>query len=87
MNIEQFRTYCMAKKAVTEHFPFDNDVLVFQGIGKNVHFSVVKQMGARRRVYQFKMRSRLCGRTESVLREHQARLPHAQTTMEQRLCS
>jgi len=34
MNIEQFRTYCMAKKAVTEHFPFDNDVLVFKVLGK-----------------------------------------------------
>lgn len=34
MNIEQFRTYCMSKKGVTEHFPFDNDVLVFKVGGK-----------------------------------------------------
>ena len=29
MNIEQIREYCLIKKAVTEHFPFDNDTLVF----------------------------------------------------------
>jgi predicted DNA-binding protein (MmcQ/YjbR family) len=34
MNIEQYRTYCMSKKGVTEHFPFDNDVLVFKVGGK-----------------------------------------------------
>lgn len=34
MNIEQFREYCMAKKGVTEHFPFDNDTLVFKVLGK-----------------------------------------------------
>ena len=34
MNIEQFRTYCISKKGVTEHFPFDNDVLVFKVGGK-----------------------------------------------------
>ncbi len=30
MNIEQLRDYCLAKKGVTEHFPFDEDVLVFK---------------------------------------------------------
>jgi len=34
MNIEQYRTYCMSKKGVTEHFPFDDDVLVFKVGGK-----------------------------------------------------
>lgn len=34
MNIEQYRTYCLSKKGVTEHFPFDNDVLVFKVGGK-----------------------------------------------------
>ena len=34
MNIEEYRTYCMSKKGVTEHFPFDNDVLVFKVGGK-----------------------------------------------------
>lgn len=34
MNIEQYRTYCLRKKGVTEHFPFDNDVLVFKVGGK-----------------------------------------------------
>tara|TARA_R110002012_G_scaffold312248_1_gene522685 strand:+ start:254204 stop:254569 length:366 start_codon:yes stop_codon:yes gene_type:complete len=30
MNIEQLREYCISKKGVTEHFPFDEDVLVFK---------------------------------------------------------
>ena len=34
MDIEQFRDYCMDKKEVTEHFPFDNDTLVFKVCNK-----------------------------------------------------
>ena len=34
MNIEQLYEYCLSKKAVTEHFPFDDNVLVFKVIGK-----------------------------------------------------
>lgn len=34
MNIEEYRVYCMAKKGVTEEFPFDNDTLVFKVKGK-----------------------------------------------------
>ncbi|PHR15165.1 MAG: MmcQ-like protein [Aequorivita sp.] len=34
MNIEQFREYCIAKKGVTESFPFGEDVLVFKVMGK-----------------------------------------------------
>lgn len=34
MNIEDYRTFCLNKKAVTEHFPFDEDVLVFKVGGK-----------------------------------------------------
>ncbi|MBE7648511.1 MmcQ/YjbR family DNA-binding protein [Tenacibaculum finnmarkense] len=34
MNIEQLRNYCMAKKGVTEHFPFDNITLVFKVMNK-----------------------------------------------------
>ncbi|MBP93166.1 Predicted DNA-binding protein, MmcQ/YjbR family [Bizionia echini] len=30
MNIEQLRNYCLTKRGVTEHFPFDEDVLVFK---------------------------------------------------------
>lgn len=30
MNIEAYRDYCINKKEVTEHFPFDNDTLVFK---------------------------------------------------------
>ena len=34
MNIEQLHQYCMNKKGVTEHFPFDEDTLVFKVLGK-----------------------------------------------------
>lgn len=34
MNIEALHDYCMGKKAVTEHFPFDKDTLVFKVLGK-----------------------------------------------------
>lgn len=34
MNIEQFRSYCLSKKHVTEAFPFDDVTLVFKVAGK-----------------------------------------------------
>ncbi|AFL81107.1 hypothetical protein Aeqsu_1623 [Aequorivita sublithincola DSM 14238] len=34
MNIEQFREYCIAKKGVTESFPFDDKALVFKVMDK-----------------------------------------------------
>ncbi len=34
MNIEEFRDYCLAKKGVTESFPFDEQTLVFKVMGK-----------------------------------------------------
>lgn len=34
MNIEEFRQYCIAKKGVTEEFPFDAQTLVFKVMGK-----------------------------------------------------
>ena len=34
MNVETFRDYCLSKKGVTEHFPFDNVTLVFKVMGK-----------------------------------------------------
>ena len=34
MNIEEFRKYCLSKKAVTESFPFDKTTLVFKVIDK-----------------------------------------------------
>lgn len=30
MNLETFYEYCISKKGVTEHFPFDKDTLVFK---------------------------------------------------------
>ncbi len=34
MNVEDFRYYCLAKKGVTEEFPFDKSTLVFKVMGK-----------------------------------------------------
>ncbi|SDR71685.1 Predicted DNA-binding protein, MmcQ/YjbR family [Polaribacter sp. KT25b] len=34
MNIEELRDFCIAKKGVTEHFPFDNVTLVFKVMDK-----------------------------------------------------
>ncbi len=34
MNIEEFYTYCLQKKGVTEHFPFDQQTLAFKVGGK-----------------------------------------------------
>jgi len=34
MDIEAFRSYCIAKKGVTEEFPFDSQTLVFKVMGK-----------------------------------------------------
>jgi len=34
MDIEFFREYCLAKKGVTEEFPFDENTLVFKVMGK-----------------------------------------------------
>ena len=34
MDIEEFREYCLSKKYVTEHFPFDEVTLVFKVAGK-----------------------------------------------------
>ena len=34
MNIEDIREYCIAKKGVTEEFPFDDVTMVFKVMGK-----------------------------------------------------
>jgi predicted DNA-binding protein (MmcQ/YjbR family) len=38
MNLENFYNYCLSKKAVTEHFPFDEDTLVFK-VGEKIFAS------------------------------------------------
>lgn len=43
MNLETFYEYCLSKKAVTEHFPFDEDTLVFKVGGKMFALSSLKQ--------------------------------------------
>ena len=34
MNLASFQSYCLAKKGVTEEFPFDNSTLVYKVMGK-----------------------------------------------------
>ena len=43
MNIEEYRNYCMNKKEVTEHFPFDNDTLVFKVCNKMFALASLKK--------------------------------------------
>lgn len=43
MNIESYFEYCLSKKGVTEHFPFDEDTLVFKVGGKVFALSSVSQ--------------------------------------------
>ena len=41
MDIETYRSYCLAKRGVTEEFPFDNNTLVFKVMGKMFALSSV----------------------------------------------
>ena len=43
MDIQQFYEYCLSKKGVTEHFPFDEDTLVFKVGGKMFALSSLSQ--------------------------------------------
>lgn len=47
MNIEEFRDYCLAKKGVTESFPFDEQTLVFKVMGKMFALSGLEQQPAK----------------------------------------
>ena len=44
MNIEEFRLYCLQKKAVTESFPFDAVTLVFKVMGKMFALAPLERM-------------------------------------------
>ena len=43
MDVQDFYDYCLAKKGVTEHFPFDEDTLVFKVGGKMFALSSLTQ--------------------------------------------
>lgn len=43
MTIDIFYDYCLSKKGVTEHFPFDEDTLVFKVGGKMFALSSLKE--------------------------------------------
>ncbi len=47
MNIEDFREYCIAKKGVTESFPFDEQTLVFKVMGKMFALSGLEHQPAK----------------------------------------
>ncbi len=42
MNIQQLYEFCLSKKGVTEHFPFDETILVFKVGGKIFALSSLK---------------------------------------------
>jgi predicted DNA-binding protein (MmcQ/YjbR family) len=43
MNLENLYVYCLTKKGATEHFPFDEDTLVFKVGGKMFALSSLSQ--------------------------------------------
>ena len=43
MNLETFYEYCLSKNGVTEHFPFDEETLVFKVGGKMFGLSSLNQ--------------------------------------------
>ena len=43
MTIDVYYDYCLNKKGVTEHFPFDEDTLVFKVGGKMFALSSLQQ--------------------------------------------
>jgi predicted DNA-binding protein (MmcQ/YjbR family) len=43
MNLETFYEYCLSKKGITEHFPFNEDALVFKVGGKIIALSSLSQ--------------------------------------------
>lgn len=43
MDIQGFYDYCLSKNGVTEHFPFDEDTLVFKVGGKMFALSSLKE--------------------------------------------
>lgn len=46
MNIQQLYEYCLTKVGVTEHFPFDEDTLVFKVGGKMFCLASLKEFEA-----------------------------------------
>lgn len=43
MNIQEIYEFCLSKKGVTEHFPFDEDTLVFKVGGKMFCLTSLKE--------------------------------------------
>lgn len=46
MNIQQLYEFCLSKKGTTEHFPFDEDTLVFKVGGKMFCLASLKEFEA-----------------------------------------
>ncbi|SKC57218.1 MmcQ/YjbR family DNA-binding protein [Ohtaekwangia koreensis] len=46
MNIESYRAYCIAKKGVTEEFPFGEQILVYKVMGKVFALTNVEEFGS-----------------------------------------
>jgi len=43
MNLESYYEFCLSKRGVTEHFPFDEDTLVFKVGGKMFALSSLRE--------------------------------------------
>ena len=43
MNLQTYYEFCLSKKGVTEHFPFDEEILVFKVGGKMFALSSLNQ--------------------------------------------
>ncbi len=54
MNIQQYSEYCLSKKGVTDHFPFDEDTLVFKVGGKMFALASLKEWEAGRAAVNLK---------------------------------
>ncbi len=46
MNLEDYRNYCLAKKGVTESFPFDETTLVYKVMGKMFALTDIDQFAS-----------------------------------------
>jgi predicted DNA-binding protein (MmcQ/YjbR family) len=63
MNIQQLYEFCLSKKGVTEHFPFDEDTLVFKVGGKMFCLTSLKEWEKGNAIVKFEMRTRTSFRT------------------------
>ena len=72
MNLETYYEYCLSKKGVTEHFPFDEDTLVFKVGGKMFALSSLSEWEKGRPAVNLKCEP---GRAEELRAEYDDIIP------------